>query len=330
MPNFWRTLLFRFNALYCLHTALSTFYLSTMTLVAPIKKKITTVGIITKRNNTPHIPHIKEVVRILKKHNKKILFDTNTSPIFEKAEGLKKTDLMQKCDLVVVMGGDGTLLKTARRVGKKTTLVMGFNFGNLGVLTESKPENLEEDLTEVLHNRYVIDKRSILRVTIYRGGKKHNTFLALNDAVLNQGTFARLIEMDVSINQRKVITFHADGLIISSPTGSTGHSLSAGGPIVHPSLPAIILSPICPATLSIRPIVIPNDRQLKIVLNTKRRNEGENIGLTLDGQETIKLEYGDEIKIRKSSRYFNLVRLKGGNYYKMLRDKLRWGEQFGE
>ena len=301
-----------------------------MTLVAPIKKKITTVGIITKRNNKQHIPYVQEVVRILKKHDKKILFDTNTAEAFGEKDGYKKTQLMQKCDLVVVMGGDETILKTARRAAKKTTLVMGFNFGNLGVLTESKPQNLEHDLTEVLQNNYVIDVRSILRVTIYRNGSKYNTFLALNDAVINQGTFARLIEMDVSINQRKVITFHADGLIISSPTGSTGHSLSAGGPIVHPSLPAIILSPICPATLSIRPIVIPNDRQLKIVLNTQRRHEGENIGLTLDGQETIKLEYGDEVKIRKSSRYFNLVRLKGGNYYKMLRDKLRWGEQFGE
>lgn len=301
-----------------------------MTLVAPIKKKITTVGIITKRHNKPHIPYIKDVVRILKKHDKKIFYDTNTAPLFPGEEGHKKTQLMQKCDLVVVMGGDGTILKTARRVAKKTTLVMGFNFGNLGVLTESKPQNLEHDLLEVLHNRYVIDKRSILRVTIYRQGQKFNTFLALNDAVINQGSFARLIEMDVSINQRKVITFHADGLIISSPTGSTGHSLSAGGPIVHPSLPGIILAPICPATLSIRPIVIPNDRQLKIVLNTRRRHEGENVGLTLDGQETIKLEYGDEVKIRKSSRCFHLIRLKGGNYYKMLRDKLRWGEQFGE
>jgi len=301
-----------------------------MTLVAPIQKKITTVGIITKRYNKEHISYVKEVIRVLKKHNKKILFDTNTAPLIEKSEGLKKTQLMQKCDLVIAMGGDGTLLKTARRVAKKTTLVMGFNFGNLGILTESKPENIEHDLHEVLNNRYVIDKRSILRVTIYRKGQKFDTFLALNDAVINQGSFARLIEMDVSINQRKVITFHADGLIISSPTGSTGHSLSAGGPIVHPSLPAIILSPICPATLSIRPIVIPNDRQLKIALKTVRRNENENVGLTLDGQETIRLDYDDEIKIRKSSRYFNLVRLKGGNYYKMLRDKLRWGEQFGE
>lgn len=301
-----------------------------MTLVAPTKKKISIVGIVTKKNNQAHASYVKEVVRILKKHGKKILFDSNTAPIFDAGEGLKKTELMQKCDLLVVMGGDGTLLKTARRVGKKTTLVMGFNFGHLGVLTESKPENIEHDLQEVLANRYVIDRRSILRVTIYRNGKKQDTFLALNDAVLNQGSFARLIEMDVSINQRKVITVHADGLIISSPTGSTGHSLSAGGPIVHPSLPAIILTPICPAALSIRPIVIPNDRQLKIVVHTRRRNENENIGLTLDGQETIKLEYGDEVKIRKSSRYFHLVRLKGGNYYKMLRDKLRWGEQFGD
>lgn len=299
-----------------------------MTLIAPGKKKIVTVGVITKRQNKPDEKYIREVVQVAKKHGKKIFLDTNCAMYFPKEVGYKKSELMQKCDLVVVMGGDGTLLKTARRVGKKSTLVMGFNFGTLGFMTESKPNNIEEDLAEVFKNRYVIDKRSILRVTIYRHGKKFNTFLALNDAVINQGTFARLIEMDVSINQRKVITFHADGLIISSPTGSTGHSLSAGGPIVHPSLPAIILSPICPATLSIRPIVIPNDRQLKIVMNTKRRNEGENVGLTLDGQETIRLEYDDEIKIRKSSRYFNLVRLKGGNYYKMLRDKLKWGEQF--
>ena len=304
-----------------------------MTLVAPIKKKITTVGIVTKRDNKDKLPYIKEIIRVLNKNHKKIFFDTNTAPLFpefHQGEGLKKTQIMQKCDLVLALGGDGTLLKIAQRVGKKTTLVMGFNFGNLGILTESKPENIEHDLNEVLHNRYVIDERSILRVTIYRNGKKFNTFLALNDAVINQGSFARLIEMDVSINQRKVITFHADGLIISSPTGSTGHSLSAGGPIVHPSLPAIILSPICPATLSIRPIVIPNDRQLKIILKTKRRHKGENVGLTLDGQETIPLLYTDEIKIRKSSRYFNLVRLKGGNYYKILRDKLRWGEQFGD
>jgi NAD+ kinase len=301
-----------------------------MTLIAPFKKKINTVGIVTKRDNKHHIHYIREVVRVLRKFHCKILFDTNSAPLFSKGGGYVKGDLLQNCDLVVVLGGDGTLLKTARRIGKKKTMVMGINLGNVGFLMESKPRNIESDLTQVLHNRYNIDKRSILRATIYRKGKKFNTFLAMNDAVINQGSFARLIGMDVTINQRKVITFHADGLIISSPTGSTGHSLSAGGPIVHPSIHGIILTPICPATLSIRPIVIPNDRQIKITITNHRYNKSESIGLTMDGQETIPLEFGDEVKVRRSSRCFYLIRLRGGNYYRMLREKLHWGEQPGE
>ena len=143
-----------------------------MTLIAPFKQKITTVGIITKRHNKEHLPYVKQAVQLLKKFHKKILFDTNTAPVFSGSAGYKKTELLLKCDLVVVLGGDGTLLKTARRIGKRTTLIMGINFGNLGVLTESKPQNLIKDLTQILHNDYMIDKRSILRVTLYRKGKK--------------------------------------------------------------------------------------------------------------------------------------------------------------
>ncbi len=302
-----------------------------MTLVAPFKQKINTVGIITKRHNKQHLPYVRDIVRILKKHQKKILFDSNTSPTFQHQKGLKKTELLQKSDLALVLGGDGTLLKTARSMGKRKTLIMGFNFGTLGVLTESQPENVEKDLLKVLHHHYMVDKRSILRVTIYRKNKKIKTFLALNDAVINQGAFARLIEMDVTINQQKIITFTADGLIVSSPTGSTGHSLSAGGPIVHPSIPGIVLTPICPATLSVRPIVIPNDRQVSITIKTHRHGQAD-IGLTIDGQETVYLQYEDEVKIRRSSRYFYLIRLKGagGKYYRMLREKLHWGEQTGD
>ncbi len=300
-----------------------------MTLVKPFKKNINTVGIIGKQNIKEHHEYLNRVVKTIEKHKKKILFDTNTAQLYKK-NGYKKTELLQKCDLVIVLGGDGTLLKTARRMGKKKALIMAFNFGNLGFLTESQPESIEKDLTRLFKNEYVLDKRSILRVTHYRHGKKLETFLALNDAVINQGSFARLIEMDVKINQRKMITLKADGLIISSPTGSTAHSLSAGGPIVHPSLPAIILTPICPATLSIRPIVIPNNRQIEVTINPKRRDKSD-IGLTLDGQENIPLEMGDDVKVRKSSRYFYLVRLRGtGNYYQMLREKLHWGEQLGE
>src|SRR5581483_8004954 len=145
---------------------------------------------------------------------------------------------------------DGTLLKTASRCVTKKTLVLGVNVGTVGFLTETTPEKLHEDLQKLFKGEYTVDMRFLLRVTHYRNNEKIKTFLALNDAVINQGSFARLIEMDVEINQRKVITFKADGLIVSSPTGSTGHSLSAGGPIVYPSLPALILTPICPASIS--------------------------------------------------------------------------------
>lgn len=302
-----------------------------MTLIAPYRQKIGIVGIITKRHNKQHMPYVKKIINILKKNNKKILFDSNVARAMGTKKGYKKTELLQACDLVVALGGDGTLLKTARRTGKRKTLIIGFNFGNLGILTSAKPENIESDLVKIFNNQYLVDKRSILRATIYRNGKKYSTFLALNDVVINQGAFARLIEMDVIINQQKVTTFTADGLIVSSPTGSTGHSLSAGGPIVHPSISAIVLTPICPATLSTRPIVIPNDRQISINVKTRRYGQAD-IGLTIDGQETIPLHFEDEVKIRKSSRCFYLIRTKGGgnNYYRMLREKLHWGEQTGE
>ncbi len=301
-----------------------------MTLVKPFRKKIATVGIIGKKNIKEHLDDLKVLVSLLEKHHKKVLFDSNAAPFFKNQKGNKKTELLQKCDMVFVLGGDGTLLKTARRMGKRKTLIMAINYGNLGFLTEARPQNLESYVEKILHNDYVLDKRSILRVTVYRNGKKTSTSLALNDVVLNQGSFARLIKMDVRVNQRKIVTFKADGLIVSSPTGSTAHSLSAGGPIVHPSLPAIILTPICPATLSIRPIVLPNNRQVSITLINNHREKGE-IGLTLDGQENINLEIGDEVRIRKSSRYFYLVRLKNtGNYYTMLREKLHWGAIVGD
>lgn len=301
-----------------------------MTLIPPFKNKLTVFGIITKRENKAEKEHVQRVIKVLQKHKKKILLDKNSARLVKNKFGLNKSQLLQKCEAVIVLGGDGTILKTARRIGTRKTLVIAFNFGNLGFLAESSPENLQNDLEKFLRGEYEIDVRSLLRVTVYRRGKKIVTGLALNEAVINQGAFARLIDMDVLINQRKINTFKADGLIVSSPTGSTGHSLSAGGPIVHPSLEAIILSPICPATLSIRPIVIPNDRQIKIVINTPR-NQNEDIGLTLDGQEYIPLKYEDEVKVRKSSRYFHFVRLKGtGNYYKMLRQKLHWGEIHGE
>lgn len=285
------------------------------------KKGILKIGIVTKRNIKNNVDYLKGLYDYLKRKKKRVFLDRNAGPLLLNEEGYTKEVLLAKSDLVIVLGGDGTLLKTARQIGYKKTLVLGVNMGNLGFLTEVDPEHLEEMLERVWEGKYVIDERSLLRVTVYREDVKIYTSLALNDAVINQGAFARLINLRTEINQRKINDFWADGLIVATPTGSTGHSLSAGGPIVHPGLNTFVVCPICPSSLSNRPIVLPMDRQIKVTLGTDRGD----VGLTLDGQESLSLQYNDDIKIRRSTRKFYLVRKTGENYYKILRAKLKWG-----
>ena len=289
------------------------------------KKNIETIGIITKRKNEHYKDLIKKLTKYLTKKKKKIFYDNNSYKYFKGEKGHSKEKLLGKADLVIVLGGDGTILKTARRLTSKKVLVLGVNLGSLGFLTECMPDKLFECLDKILKGQHTIDKRTLLRVTIYRGEKKLDTFLALNDAVVNQGAFARLIALDLEINNRKVVNFKADGLIVATPTGSTAHSLSAGGPIVHPSIESLTITPICPNSLSMRPIVLPDDRQLTVTIETQRREKTALIGLTLDGQDMLILEYGDKIKFRRSKRKIYMVRT-GNRYYKMLRNKLKWGQ----
>jgi NAD+ kinase len=288
-------------------------------------KKINTVGIITKRTITDHQKVLKQLVTFLKKHKKNIIFDENSCAFFKSEKGYGKEELLNKVDFAIVLGGDGTILKTARRIPRKKVLILGVNFGTLGFLTECAPHNMYECLDKIFKGQYVVDQRSLLRTTVYRNDKKINTSLALNDAVINQGAFARLMRMDIEVNNRKVTSVNSDGLIIATPSGSTAHSLSAGGPIVHPKIEGIVITPICPSSLSMRSIVLPDSRQLTITVETERRDEQESfIGLTLDGQDMMVLKYGDKIKIRRSRRLFNLART-GNRYYKILRNKLGWG-----
>lgn len=253
-----------------------------------------------------------------------MIFDNNCCEFF-KEPGHKKEELLKKSDMAIVLGGDGTLLKTARRMPRKKTLILGVNMGTLGFLSECRPEKMFECLDKVFKGKFDVDKRSLLRTTIYRKGEKIETFLALNDAVINQGAFARLIEVHLAVDNRKLVNFKADGVIVATPTGSTAHSLSAGGPIVHPKISSLTVSPICPSSLSMRPIVIPDNRQLTATIATERRDESAIIGLTIDGQDLTVLKYGDKIKFRRSRRSLNLIRT-GNRYYKMLRQKLHWGE----
>lgn len=295
-----------------------------MTLIDPTQKTIKKVGIISKGTISDQLSVLKNVVKVINKSKKEILMDEHSAPLIKGEKGYAKEDLFKKCDLIVVLGGDGTILKSAACIGKNIVPVLSVNVGTLGFLSEVKPDDFEKAFNLVLKHKCKLDKRSMLRVTKYRGKTKLRTFLAMNDAVINQGLFARLIELNIAIDDKKVVTFKADGMIMATPTGSTAHSLSAGGPIVHPDLDAMVLTPICPSTLSLRPIVVPSSRQVQVTIVTKRRGD-YNLGLTLDGQITVPLEYGDRINIRKSSRSLYLARIKDGDYYKLLREKLGWG-----
>ncbi|MEK9132498.1 MAG: NAD(+)/NADH kinase [Patescibacteria group bacterium] len=291
------------------------------------KNGIKKVGIISKHNIASSADYLRKLVEEIKKFDKDILLDEYSAKTLGEKTSYDKAALLRRCDLVIVLGGDGTLLKAARAAGRsKQAMVAGVNMGHLGFLTGFTPQRFFSSLPRIFAGNFHKDERFLLRVTMYRDGKKRYTTLALNEAVINQGGFARLIKMMVEINQRQLAHYKADGLIIATPTGSTGHALSANGPIIHPRIEGFVLVPLCPARLGVRPIVIPNDRQVVIKLETQWRAEKKPIVLTIDGQITINLKRGDSLRIRTSSRKFTMIRMAGHNYYRMLRQKLGWGE----
>jgi len=290
------------------------------------KKKIRIVGIVgNSRLDRSGQALLKRVVKFLEKQNVEIWFNVHAAKLLKTKRTTNKK-MMDKADLVITMGGDGTLINLARDINYKNVPIYAINLGTVGFLTEiQKSEKTIDGLKRIFADRYHSDPRSMLRVTIYRKGKKIETYLALNEAVITQGNFARLIELRAEINQRRMVRFKADGVIISTPTGSTGHGLSAGGPIVHPHLDAFVFTPVCPKALAMRPIVLPSNRQVTITIETERKFQDNTIALTIDGQIITPLQYGDQIKIRRSKRHFVLARITNTKYYKMLRDKLGWG-----
>ncbi|MCB1023800.1 MAG: NAD(+)/NADH kinase [Acidobacteria bacterium] len=224
-------------------------------------------------------------------------------------------------DLIVVLGGDGTMISAARMTGNGQTLVLGVNYGSLGYLTEFRIEEIYEALELILKGDYKVDQRVMLDAEHWRGEELLASGRVLNDVVINKAALARIIEIEVELNDQHVNSFRADGLIVATPTGSTAYNLSAGGPIVYPSMNAVVLTPICPFTLTNRPIVMPDDAEISLKL--LNRNEG--VVLTLDGQIGYEMEAKDVVKIRKSETSFNLVQPTNRNYFDVLRNKLKWG-----
>ena len=236
-------------------------------------------------------------------------------------ESVKEEALAKTVDLMLVLGGDGTMIATARMLGDIEVPVMGVNYGGLGYLAEFPLEELFSALEAILAGDYKVQERLMLTVELRRGEELITKNRVLNDVVVNKSALARIIEIETYLNNQFLNRFRADGLIVSTPTGSTAYNLSAGGPIIFPSMNAVVITPICPFTLSNRPIVVPDDSVIEVRLMTKN----EEVALTLDGQVGFPLQAGDRALIRKSNATFNLVQPANRNYFDVLRNKLKWG-----
>jgi NAD+ kinase len=223
-------------------------------------------------------------------------------------------------DLIVVLGGDGTLLSVAR-AQEGDAPILGVNLGSLGFLTEIGASELYLSLNEILAGRFETEGRTLLDVEVENSSGAVASYRALNDVVITKSALSRIIDIRVEVDGRLLARYRSDGLILSTPSGSTAYNLSAGGPIAYPLLPIVIVTPICPHTLNHRPLVVPDTSRIAIRLDTR----SEKIFLTLDGQEGVNLEYGDRVRVCGSPKKVRLVRISGRSFYDSLRGKLRWG-----
>lgn len=235
--------------------------------------------------------------------------------------GFDRRTLASHVDLLVVMGGDGTILRTVRFVCEYETPIVGVNLGEFGYLTEVNLNEMFSALELICRGEYQTEKRMMLDVTVTMQGETVRQQSILNDAVIMRGNLSRILDLETEVNNRYLSTFRADGIIISTPTGSTAYSLSAGGPIVFPEQDAFIINPICPHTLTNRPIILPEDVVIRVVLWTKEQGAT----LILDGQLSYTMKSGDTISIKKSRYVTNLVSSPHRDYMEILRTKLKWG-----
>ncbi len=231
--------------------------------------------------------------------------------------------ISSKTDMAISLGGDGTILKTARNVCGRNVPVLGVNMGQMGFLTEADVSSWVGHLDKLLAGKADIEERMMLEAETVPKKAKKSKYLALNDVVVKNGRTARVIKLTLEINGKPVANYVADGLIVSTPTGSTAYSLAAGGPIVKPTLPIIVATPICPHTLTFRPLVVSSEDELVIRVDS---NHNE-VVLSMDGQESVSLDMGDKVIIRKSKHVLKLVTNSKKNYYRVLRAKLKWGER---
>jgi NAD+ kinase len=280
-----------------------------------------TIGIIAKDIPAARTA-AKKLASWLESRGKKVHMDSETAAAI-KRPGCDRARIPKLVEMIIVLGGDGTLLSAARLVADARTSVpiFGVNLGSLGFMAELTLDELYGNLEKAIAGRLDTEERMMLNASVVRGDRRIASYRVLNDAVINKGALARMMELKVSVNEGHLTTFRADGLIVATPTGSTAYSLSAGGPIIHPTIQCFVLTPICPHTLSNRPIALPDN----VVVTVRLTSPSEDVSLTLEGQIGFPLEPGDIVGIRKSRVKVKLIKHPSKSYYEILRTKLKWG-----
>jgi NAD+ kinase len=283
-----------------------------------------TIGIAAKITSPAALAYAAEIGASLRKRGLRVIFDADTAhELGGDHETAAKPELGRHSDLLITFGGDGTLLSVARHAPEHVPII-GVNMGTLGFLTEIRVEEFPNVLERVLEGHYFVEPRVTFSVSVSGPNRDASRrYRVLNDAAINKSAVARIIEMRVSVAGLFVSTFRGDGLIVSTPTGSTGYNLSAGGPIIYPTMGAVVITPICPHTLTNRPIVLPDELDIEIGLVTP---DARDIYLTLDGQEGFEIGEKDVVCVRKSEERVLLVQSPDKNYFDVLRNKLKWGE----
>jgi NAD+ kinase len=282
-----------------------------------------TIGVISRPRRANLSVVVPTLHRWLASRNLHVVYDEETAcALPAPSNPLPRDQVAAQSDLLLVLGGDGTLLAAARFAASRCIPILPINMGSLGFLTSFTVDELYPALEETLAGRAAYSTRTMLQVQLLRAGNIVDTQHVLNDAVINKSALARMIELELSIDHDFVVRYRADGLVISSPTGSTAYSLSAGGPIVHPTVEAIIITPICPHTLTDRPVVVRDSSLIEV----KFTGTAESILLTLDGQTGVSLQENDTIRINRSALCLHLIQPPKKSYFDILRSKLKWGE----
>jgi len=290
---------------------------------------ISRVGIVAKSHLRAAVPHLVDIAAWLRARGIEAIFESATAALMSSADGHRVADklaLVEMVDMVVVLGGDGTLLSMADCIAAagKSIPILGVNFGSLGFLTEVTLPELYPSLETVLAGKARIEERLMLASTVRRPRETINAYVALNDVVVAKTARSRMIDLSVSVGGEFVTRVKADGIIVATPTGSTAYNLAAGGPIVQPTVDALILTPIAPHTLTNRPLIIPASATVRVQPHMESRDE---VFVTFDGQAGFQLEDGDEISICRAERSLRLIHPSARSYFEVLRQKLKWGER---